>query len=530
MRKICHSGAHVMRAIAVCALALTLGASAASAQKTLRVVQHSDLKILDPIWSTAYIVRNHGHLIYETLFALDASLQPKPQMVDTFETSPDGLVTTLRLREGLAWHDGTPVTSEDCIASLKRWAARDGVGQKLAEALAEYKVVDARTFQIVLKQKFGSLLFALGKPSGVAPFIMPKRVAETDPFTQITDTTGSGPFMFVKEEWRPGDKTVYVKNKTYKPRAEAASGLAGGRIAGVDRIEMLYIPDPQTQVSALMSGEIDMIESVAHDLLPLLEADGKIDLIRSGGTLQYAFRPNWLQKPFDNALVRKAAMTAMEQTAFLTGTVGNSKYTRTCKALFTCDTPLATDAGMSDVLNGDAKRAGELLKQAGYDGTPIVILQPTDNPVLANLAPVAKSQLERAGFKVDVQAMDWQTLISRVPRKGPPSDGGWHAYLTAWAQVDLLDPLMMAFLGANCEKARPGWPCNAEIEALRQKFALADTQDERKSIAAALQTLNADQVTFAPLGEFWSVSASRKAVKRDAAAPLVMIYWGIEKN
>ena len=512
------------------ALAMLQGLGPAMAQKTLRVVQHSDLKVLDPIWSTAYIVRNHGHLIYETLFALDEKLEPKPQMVESYETSADGLVTTLRLRDGLAWHDGAPVTSEDCIASLKRWAARDSVGQKLSEVLAEYKVVDARTFQIVLKQKFGPLLYALGKSSGVAPFIMPKRVAETDPFAQITDSTGSGPFVFVKEEWKPGDKVVYVKNKAYKPRSEPASGLAGGKIAGVDRIEMLYIPDPQTQVSALLAGEIDMIESVAHDLLPLLEADSNIHLLRSGGTLQFAFRPNWLQKPFDNVVVRKAAIVAMEQTGFLTGTIGNAKYTRACKAIFTCGTPLASDAGMQDVLNGDAKRAGEFLKQAGYDGTPIVILQPTDNPVLANLAPVAKSQLERAGFKVDVQSMDWQTLISRVPRKGPPSEGGWHAYLTAWSQVDLLDPLMMAFLAANCDKARVGWPCNADIEALRQQYAQADTQEQRFKIAEALQKLNAEQVTFAPLGEFWSVAAFRKAVKLPPVSPLVTTYWGIEKD
>lgn len=516
--------------ILLVALFTVQGMGVALAQKTLRVVQHSDLKVLDPIWSTAYIVRNHGHLIYETLFALDEKLEPKPQMVESYETSADGLVTTLRLRDGLAWHDGAPVTSEDCIASLKRWAARDGVGQKFTEVLAEYRVIDARTFQIVLKQKFGPLLYALGKPSGVAPFIMPKRVAETDPFTQITDTTGSGPFVFVKDEWKPGDKVVYVKNKAYKPRSEPASGLAGGKIAGVDRVEMLYIPDPQTQVSALLAGEIDMLESVSHDLLPLLEADSNVFTLRSGGTLQFSFRPNWLQKPFDNAAVRNAAMVAMEQSAFLTGTIGNAKYTRTCKALFTCDTPLASDAGMKDVLNGDAKRAGELLKQAGYDGTPIVILQPTDNPVLANLAPVAKSQLERAGFKVDVQAMDWQTLISRVPRKGPPSEGGWHAYLTAWSQVDLLDPLMMAFLAANCDKARPGWPCNAEIEALRQQYAQADTPTQRIKIAEALQTLNAAQVTFAPLGEFWSVAAFRKTIKFPSSAPIVTTYWGIEKN
>ncbi len=302
--------------ISVAAAAITAAASPASAQKTLKVVQHSDIKVIDPIWSSAYIVRNHGYLIYDTLFALDAKLQPQPQMAESLVMSDDGLTATIKLRDGLNFHDGKPVTADDCVASLKRWAARDSMAQKLSDFIAEYKIVDDKTFQIVLKEKYGALLETLAKQSGVAPFIMPKRVAETDPFKQIGESIGSGPFMFKADEWKPGDKAVYVKNPAYKPRAEPASGLAGGKVALVDRIEMIWIPDAQTQVNALKQGEIDMIESVPHDLLPAIEKDANIRLIKSTGSLQYTFRPNWKIKPFDNPKIRQAAMIALDQHDF----------------------------------------------------------------------------------------------------------------------------------------------------------------------------------------------------------------------
>ena len=242
---------------------------------------HSDLKVLDPIWSGAYIVRSHGYMLYDTLFAMDEQFQIKPQMVDTWSTSDDGLTWTFKLRDGLEWHDGTPVTAEDCVASLKRWAVRDSMGLKLSQSLADYKVVDPKTFQMVFKEKFGPVLESLGKPSVVVPFMMPKRVAETDPYKQIEDYTGSGPFIFKKDEWKAGEKTVYLKNTKYKPRPEPASGLAGGKVVNLDRVEWVWIQDTETQVNALLKGEIDMIETVNYDTLPVLEKDKDVRIITS---------------------------------------------------------------------------------------------------------------------------------------------------------------------------------------------------------------------------------------------------------
>jgi len=391
-------------------------------------------------------------------------------------------------------------------------------------------VRDDRAFEIVLREPFGALLEALAKPSGTVPFMMPRRVAETDPFQQISDFTGSGPFIFNKAEWRPGDKVVYVKNHDYKPRQEPASGLAGGKVVSLDRVEWISMPSQATQVNALLRGEIDMIENVPHDLLSYIAQDNGVMLIEPGSSMQYIFRMNWLQPPFDNQKIRQAVFAALRQQDYLEAAIGNPKYWHTCKAIFTCGTPLASDAGNDSVLEGDSKRAAELLREAGYDGTPVVLLQPVDLDILARLAPIAKAQLERAGFKVEVRAMDWQSLVSRIQNKGPPSNGGWNAYVTALSQMDVLNPLASAYLLASCEKAHMGWPCSPAMEELRDSYARATEIDEKRRIAEAIQLLNASIVVEIPLGEFFPVAAVRSNVARLFPSPAMPVFWGIEKK
>src|SRR6476469_5221287 len=288
--------------------ALLLARPALAETKTLKVVMHSDLKILDPIWTTAYIVRNHGFLIYDTLFALDAKLEPKPQMVESWTMSDDKLTWTFKLRDGLKWHDGQPVTSADVIPSIKRFNDKDVQGGLLGKMTKEMTAVDDKTFRIVLKEPFALMLKTLAKCSSVPLFIMPKRVAELPIGQQLSDTTGSVPFIFKKDEWKPGEKVLDVRNPDYKPRAEAPSGLAGGKVAKLDRVEWMSIPDSQTAINALLTGEVDMLEEPSHDLLPILEKDKNIEIVTLnplGNT--YVLRFNWKQPPFDNLKVRRAA-------------------------------------------------------------------------------------------------------------------------------------------------------------------------------------------------------------------------------
>jgi peptide/nickel transport system substrate-binding protein len=492
----------------VAAAAMLAFTGTAQAETVLRMSLHSDLKIVDPIWTTALITAHHANMIYDTLFAQDEKQQLKPQMVDKYEVSADKLTWTFTLRDGLEWHDGKPVLAEDCVASLKRWSARDSMGQRIAAILSEYRVVDAKTFQIVLKEKFGPLLDALGRPSVVVPFMMPKKVAETDPFKQIDVYTGSGPFILKQDEWKPGEKMVFVKNTKYRPRAEPASGLAGGKVVGVDRVEWLSLPDVGTQVNALIAGEIDVIDALDFDHLPMMEKAQGVQILKRSVSNQYVFRMNWRTPPFNDVRVRRAVAYALSQEEFLQASVGNPAYYRTCKAMFTCGSPLESTAGMEGLLEGNAAKAKALLAEAKYDGTPIVIPQPTDLQSIRQLAPVAKAQLERAGFKVEVLPMDWQSMNARLEKKGPPSEGGWNAFGTGWSQMDILNPLTTAFLIATCDKARAGWPCDERLEELR-----------------GMQV-----VTHIPLGEWFAVGAARSNVIFPQPLPPVPVFWGITKK
>jgi len=512
------------------AMALLASTSLAQAQTTMKVVMHSDVKIVDPIWTTAYIVRNHGYMIYDTLFAMDEKGEIKPQMVESFTESPDKLTYTFTLRDGLLWHDGKPVTAEDCVASIKRWSAKDAVGQKLASFIDSMSASDAKTFTVKLKSPTGLLIFGLGKPSSNVPFMMPKRVAETDPNTQISEFVGSGPFVLKTDEWKPGDKIVYTKFDKYKPRAEAPSGLAGGKVAKIDRIEWLAVSDQQQAVNALLAGEIDMIEQPAFDLIPLLKDDKNIKLTTYNPLgLQYTFRFNHILKPFDNPKVRQAVTYAFNQKDFLDAVVGNPEYYTLCKAMFVCGSPLATEKGMEGLLESNFNKSKELLKEAGYDGTPIVLLHSTDLQSLTNLAPVAKVLLEKGGFKVDMQSSDWQTVVSRRTRRAPAAEGGWNGMLTAWVSADILNPVMSGFLNASCDKAAFGWPCDEQMEKLRDDFARETDPAKQKAIVEAVQMRWREQPTHIHLGQYNVPIAARSNISGILTAP-APVFWNVEKK
>src|ERR1700704_1398542 len=251
------------------AIAAALAIPSLADAKTITAVMHSDLRILDPIITTAYIQRDYGYMVYDTLLAMDSDFKIQPQMAD-WKVSDDKLTYTFTLRDGLKWHDGAPVTAEDCVASLQRWGKRDGMGQKLMSFTASIEATDAKTITLKLKEPYGLVLESIGKPSSVVPFMMPKRLAETPTDKPIPEQIGSGPFKFVPAEFQPGVKAVFEKNKDYVPRKEPPSWTSGGKVVKVDRVEWITMPDAQTAVNALQSGDIDFMEHPPIDLLPAL--------------------------------------------------------------------------------------------------------------------------------------------------------------------------------------------------------------------------------------------------------------------
>ncbi|HSU64272.1 MAG TPA: ABC transporter substrate-binding protein, partial [Burkholderiales bacterium] len=432
-----------MRRLIVAAAALAAVCTAAAQDKVLRIVPHSNLNILDPIWTTQYMARNHGYMVYDTLFGTDEKNRIQPQMVERWGESPDHRLWSFTLRPGLAFHDGRPVTGEDVVASLERWGKRDAMGQKLMTFVERMDAPQANSFRIFLREACGFVLEALGKPSSNVPFIMPKRVAETPAEKQIDDATGSGPYIFVKEEFKPGDRAVYVKNARYVPRKEPPSGTAGGKHVYVERVEWnLALRDAQAQVNALIRGEVDILEAPAFESYPPLQDDKNIQVVNSNPLgLQYMCRFNHLHPPFNNQKVRQAALAAMAEEPFLRAQVGIKEFYRTCPSMFTCGTPYGSAKGSDIQSKSNMRKAQELVKASGYDGTPVVLMKPTDLAAIQKLPDVAAQLLRQAGFKVDLQAMDWNTLVTRRAKKDPPAQGGWNMFCTAWVAPDIWNPL-----------------------------------------------------------------------------------------
>ena len=519
------------RALATAAFALGLIAPAGAEDGALRVVMHSDLKIIDPIWTTAYISRNHGYMVYDTLLALDASGTVRPQMAEGWQVADGGLTWRFELREGLTFHDGTAVTAADVVASLQRWGARDTMGQKLMDFVEEIRAVGPTTIELRLAEPYGLVANSLAKPSSSPAFVMPAAIARTPADEQIQDATGSGPFVFDRDAWRPGDKVVYRKFENYVPRAEAPSWAAGGKVVNVDTVVWVSMPDPQTAVNALITGEIDLIEQLPHDLLPLVQDDPNIE-VRIANPLgdQYMFRFNWLHPPFDDARIRRAALEALNQKDFLDAVIGNPDYYTECAAMFVCGAPLAAKAGGEIALRSDFAAARALLSAAGYDGKPVVLLHSTDLPILTNLAPVAAQLLRRGGFTVDVQSMDWQTLVARRASKAAPEQGGWNAFMTGWTAADVMNPIAAVGFAASGADAWFGWPDDARLEELREAFARANDEAERRRLATEIQRRALEVGTHMHAGQFFVPMAYRSDRLSGLVEGPVPFLWGVAKG
>ncbi|WFU76858.1 ABC transporter substrate-binding protein [Bradyrhizobium sp. CB2312] len=493
---------------------------------------HSDLRIIDPIMTTAYITRDHGYMVYDTLIATDANFKIQPQMAD-WKISDDKLTYTFTLREGLKWHDGTPVTAEDCVASVKRWAAVDGMGQKLLDFTASIEATDAKTITLKLKEPYGLVLESIGKPSSRVAFMMPKRLAETPPDKQIPEQIGSGPFKFVQGEFQPGVKAVYVKNTDYVPRKEPASWTSGGKVVKVDRVEWITMPDAQTAMNALQAGDIDFMENPTFEMLPTLESnkDLKVETLNKFG-FQVFGRMNFLYPPFDNVKVRRAALLAINQKDVLDALIGNPKYYKTCVALFICDTPFATDIGGETLLKGgDMTAARKALAESGYDGTPVVIPAPIDVLLVKAQPIVVAQQLREAGFKVDLQATDWQTVVSRRASQKPPKDSGWNMIFTNWASADVSNPIANLTIGGQGRKGGWfGWAEDPKIEQLKDEFVHAPSLGAQKKVAVEIQREAYDQVLYIPLGQYQAPSAWRKSLTGVLDGPATPIFWNIDKS
>ena len=511
------------------ALSVLTAEQAVAADKVLKAVVHADLKILDPTWTTIYITNRFSYLIYDTLFSFNSKFEPQPQMVERYTVSDDKMVYTFTLRPGLTFHDGQPVTAADCVASLKRWMARIASGQNLAKFTAGLDVVDASSFRLTLKEPYGMVIESLGNP-GTA-FIMPERAAGLPLTEQILTSVGSGPFVMQRDQWRPGNKAIFTANRAYKPRPEKADYLSGGKIPRLDRLEWLYIPDANTTLSALMTGEIDYFEAPPLDFIRLLKDLPDVTVLnidRLG--VQGLIRPNSSQPPFNNYKARQALLYLIDQAEFMEAVVGDkSLYMEFCGAFFLCNSANETDVGSGPMRKPDIAKAKALLKDGGYNGEKMVLLQPTDRPQYAAAMTVLAAQLRKAGVNVDMQAADWSTISVRRAKKDPVEKGGWHLFITTHGGPDPTVPPTNSWFGSRCEASNAGWACDDQLEKLVDGWSRELDPARRRGLIEQVQTRAYESLPYVPFGQFFQPIAFRKKVTGVLESG-VPVYWNIDKN
>lgn len=503
----------------------------ASAQSTLRIVLVNDLASLDPVVSTAAFVRNHGFMNYDQLFALDSKGEAKPQMVGDWSVSSDGMSYSFTLRDGLAFHDGTPVRAADAVASVKRWAQRDVVGKALAAATASMEATGDKTFTIKLSRPFALVTEALARPTASALFVMPERIASTPANTAFTDPTGSGPFIFQKDQWRAGDRAIYLRNPAYKPRPEPADGLAGGKVAKLDRIEWRSMPDAATAAAALQAGEIDLIEQPSPDLLPVLERHANIRTLALNpvGSMVW-LRLNHTQPPFDNPKARQALLYLVNQKENLDAAgIRPSEQVPYCPAYFLCGSPLESAAGAQGLRTADVAKAQALLKEAGYDGRKVVFLDAADSPINHAVTLTMAEAFRKAGLNMDVATMDWATLTQRRNKKDPVDQGGWNIFVTVANVLDGGSPLTNLYLASPCQGGLAGWPCDQKLEDLRRSWWEDGDPAKRRGLLDAVHTRAYDVLPYINAGQFRTLAAYRSNVV-GLRQTIIPVFWGVEKK
>jgi len=521
----------VCRAFAAAAALVSCwsGVAAAQADKmTFRIGVQSDLKFLDPIVTPSRVTSQFANSVYETLFNQDINGVPRPQMVGDYKVSDDKLTYTFTLRPGLKWHSGGKVTSADVVVSLKRWMGFDPVGRKLNEFTASLEAVDADTFKLTLKRPYGLVLQSFAKPSPGSPFIMPERLARNPLDKPITEVDGSGPFVFKADEWRPGNRVVFEKFKDYVPRSEPPSGKAGGHVVKINRMVWSYIPDNNTGLAALRAGEIDLLDEVPFDFVPIIKGDRNLKLVFTyNGTLGFV-RPNFTQPPFNHEKARQALWYLVDQQEFMKAAVGDPDLYMNCYSFFICGSENGTEAGSERFRGKDLNKAKQLFKEAGYNGEPVVVLLATDRVLYNAWTQVLIQNLRDAGVNVQVAASEWGALMSRWAKKTKPTEGGWNLNVGGQPPGGT-DPIKNPFFAPACDKAILGWPCDQQTMEMIDAWSRQTDPAKQKEMIEKINARAFEVVPYLILGQYRQPVAVRANVEGVLKSG-EMVFWNIEKK
>ncbi|WP_052214699.1 ABC transporter substrate-binding protein [Belnapia sp. F-4-1] len=413
--------------LALLLLLLPCAALAQDRRSTLRVSLNTELQVLDRLLTTINATRVFAYLVFDTLVSLDAEGQYRPQMLEGWQISPDRLTYAFTLREGLEWSDGQPVTAEDCVASIRRWAKREALGGQLMAATREMRVVDARRFEIRLNRPFAFVIEALGKAGHTIPVMMPARLAAHDPNLPVPEIVGSGPYRFLQAEWRPGERASFVRNPRYRPREEPPSALAGGKVARMERIELVSITDQATRAAALESGELDFLEILPFDYIARMRRNRNVVVGQPRGIDQFyaVLNVNHAVPPLNDPAIRRALQAAIVQPEVMAAMgLPDDMVVPWCGSIYMCNAAGTTDAGTEGLRTASAERARALLRASGYRGEPVVFLHAAASALLNPIGLVMADQMRRAGLTVDLRSTDYATVAQRRLSRAPLEQGG----------------------------------------------------------------------------------------------------------
>jgi peptide/nickel transport system substrate-binding protein len=513
------------------ALAISTGAHAQAAKTVLRVVPQAEPQVFDPHQSGVNATQEHAALVYDTLFSWDADMVARPQMVEAWIKSDDGLLYSFTLRPGLKFHDLTPVTSRDVVATLRRLLVRDTQNQILASLVAELQAKDGRTFSLRLKAPFHYVEFLLCGSNGVMGGIMREKDALTDPFTPMKARIGSGPFRFVESEYQPGNRLVYERFAEYVPRAEPASGFAGGKRALVDRVEWMIMPDAAVAYAALRQGEVDFLDAPPLDPLPTVANDSNIVIGDVWPIETYAvLRFNSLWPPFDNVKARQAVAHAVSQRDYMSAAYGDPKFWRECYAFWVCGSSNGTEVGSEEYRKPDLDKARALVRESGYDGRPVVLIGGSDVLPYQRMSLITADLLKQIGMNVDMQLSDWGSVAARRAKKDAPTKGGWNLFHTSANGAQLASPLTSPSTITTCDgKNFPGWPCDQVEEDMRMQYIRETDPAKQKALLDAMHRQLWQSLPYVPLGQFRQPFLWRSNIKGVLKTNTV-VYWNIAKT
>lgn len=505
---------------------------ALAADRTVRASLNTELQSLDPVYASVNATRVFSYLVFDTLIAIDNEGKYHPQMLEGWEISADRMSYRFRLRDGLTWSDGAPVTSEDCVASIQRWAKRESFGGQLISATQDFQIVDAKTFDLHLNRPFAFVIDALGKPGIIVPVMMPARLARLDANKPVPEVVGSGPFLFRKNDWRPGERAIFDRNPNYRPRPEPPNGLSGGKLVRVDRVDLVSMPDQATRVAALQTGELDLLEVVPFDFIDVLGKNPDVTVTSQKGVQQMmdVISINHLQPPFNNVLMRRALQAAVGQGDVMAAYgLPKNMYQSQCLSIYMCDAPGTTDAGAEIYKSAGIEHARMLLKEAGYKNEKVVFLHAATSALLDPVGLVVADQMQRAGFNVDFRTSDYATVAERRRSRAPVENGGWSVAPIVWNGIDMVNPLSDPTVSNNCTENYPGWYCDPKMTDLLRQYSEISDPTQRKLLEAQIQAEFHSNVNLVLAGQFSAPMAYRSNLQGVVTFGFP-VFWSMERK